>query len=161
MAEVPQSFLENSASLDAVEAFTLLKLQVSTPTGVTTWRFCLQKTLIWKSQVWALTPFSLTGEGDRAGGEQTRPTLVLPNPEGLFSYYVSEGFIDRARVFKYSVHPDDLNSGKGVMSTWYVSRVAELNDKAFQLELSGLSDGNNFKLPARRFTPPEFGMVRL
>lgn len=159
---IPAAFENDIASLQGVEFLTLLKLQIETPdTSLVTFRFCLQKTINWKGQVWSLTPFSLSNEGNRAGGEQVRPSLILPNPDGLFSYYISEGWLDRARVWKYEVHPDDLISGSSLSSTWYVNRIEELNNKAISLQLSALSDGNNFKLPARRYTQPEFPLVRV
>lgn len=161
MAKAPQSFRDDFTSLNGVEPLTLLKLQIQHPDGLTVFRFCLQKSISWAGQSWALTPFSLTGEGDRAGGEQVRPTLVLPNPEGLFSYYVTGGWLDRARVTKHLVHPDDLALPHSIISNWYVSRFSELNSQAISLELSALSDGNSFRLPARRFIQPEFGLVRL
>lgn len=162
--DIPSAFKNDLASLTTVEPFTLLKLQIETPetsSSLVTFRFCLQKTVTWKNQVWSLTPFMLSGEGNRAGGEQMRPSLMLPNPQGIFSYYISEGWLDRARVWKYEVHPDDLSSGQSLMSTWYVSKVEELNKKAISLQLASLSDGNAFKLPARRFTQPEFPLVRI
>ncbi|MDD4864773.1 MAG: hypothetical protein PHE38_12280 [Alishewanella agri] len=160
--DIPAAFEANMASLNAIEPLKLLKLQIETPdTSLVTFRFCLQKTISWKGQSWAVTPFMLSGEGNKAGGEQMRPSLVLPNPDGIFSYYISEGWLDRARVWKYEVHPDDLESGASLMSTWYVSKVDELNNKAVSLQLAALSDGNAFKLPARRFIQPEFPLVRL
>lgn len=160
--EIPAAFEENMAELTALEPFKFLKLQIETPDlSLVTFRFCLQKTLSWKGQSWALTPFMLSGEGNRAGGEQVRPTLILPNPNGLFSYYISEGWLDRARVWKYDVHPEDLDSGASIMSTWYISKIDELNNKAISLQLAALSDGNAFKLPARRYTQPEFPLVRI
>lgn len=160
--EIPSAFEDNLASLNAVEPLKLLKLQIETPdTSLVTFRFCLQKSVTWKGQNWALTPFSLTGEGNKAGGEQTRPNLILPNPDGIFSYYISEGWLDRARVWKYEVHPDDLTSGQSITATWYVSKIGELNKKAVNLELAALSDGNAFRLPARRYTQPEFSLVRI
>lgn len=159
---VPAAFINDSASLISVEPLKLLKLQIETPdNSLVTFRFCLQKTLLWKGQTWSLTPFVLSNEGNRAGGEQVRPSLMLPNPEGVFSYYISEGWLDRARIWKYEVHPDDIASGLAIMATWYVSRIEELNNKAVSLQLASLSDGNSFKLPARRFIQPEFSLVRV
>lgn len=160
--EMPSAFEEDLASLNAVEPLKLLKIQIQTPDpNLVTFRFCLQKTVVWKGHNWTFTPFLLQGEGNKAGGEQTRPTLALPNPQGIFSYYISEGWLDRARIWKYEVHPDDLASGQAAMSTWYVSKVEEINRKAISLQLSALSDGNSFKLPARRYTQPEFPLVRI
>lgn len=160
--QIPQIYRANAAALSQVEPLTLLKIQITAPdASVVTLRYCAEKTVNWQSQTWALAPFSLTGEGERAGGEQSRPRLVLANPESLFSYYISEGWMDGARITKYEVHPDDLASGQSTMSVWYVSQVEELNAIAISLQLSTLSDGNSFKLPGRRFTQPEFGLVRL
>lgn len=155
------SFNSTMADLTQPEPFTLLKLEVLSGQAPTTWRFCLQDSLSWNNQTWSLTPFNLSGEGDKAGGEQSRPTLILPNPEGLFSSYIARGYLLRARVTKYEVHPWDINTDRGIMSQWYVSKLLEVNNKAISLELSALSDGNSFKLPSRRFTQPEFGLVRI
>lgn len=157
----PTAFKATMADLNQSEPYTLLKLQVTTDLGTTTWRFCLQDSISWDNQTWSLTPFSLTGEGDRAGGEQSRPNLVLPNPDGMFSPYIARGFLLRARVIKYEVHPNDVGTNNGIMSQWYISKVLEINAKAISFELSALSDGNSFKLPSRRFSQPEFRLVRL
>ncbi len=155
------SFNSTMADLSQPEPFTLLKLEVLTGQSTTTWRFCLQDSISWNNQAWSLTPFNLSGEGDKAGGEQSRPTLILPNPEGMFSSYIARGYLLRARVTKYEVHPSDINTDRGIVSQWYVSKLLEINNKAISLELSALSDGNSFKLPSRRFTQPEFGLVRI
>lgn len=160
--QTPQIYSENAAALTQAEPLNLLKIQITAPdNSVVTLRYCAQKTVNWQSQTWALAPFNISGEGERAGGEQMRPRLVLANPESLFSYYISEGWMDGARITKYEVHPDDLASGQSLMSVWYVSQIEELNSVAVSLQLSTLSDGNSFKLPGRRFTQPEFGLVRL
>lgn len=159
---VPVSFSDEFGSLESSESFSLLKIQIETPEGESiSLRFCLQKTIEWNSQIWPLSSYSLTGKGDRAGGEQVRPSLLLANPESIFSYYIGQGWLERARVTEYQVHPLDLEKTECISSTWYVSRVMEMNKKAISLQLSSLSDGNTFKLPVRRFTQPEFSLVRV
>lgn len=155
------SFNDTMADLSQPEPFTLLKLQVNTGLTSTTWRFCLQDSISWNNETWSLTPFSLSGEGDKAGGEQSRPTLILPNPDGMFSAFIGRGYLLRARVTKYEVHPSDINTDRGIMSQWYISKLLEINNKAISVELCALSDGNSFKLPSRRFSQPEFGLVRI
>lgn len=159
---VPLSISDEFGSLESHEPFSLLKIQIETPQGdPINLRFCLQKTIEWNSQIWPLSAYSLTGKGDRAGGEQVRPSLLLPNPESIFSYYIGQGWLERARVTEYEVHPSDLNLTESLSATWYISRVVEFNKKAVNLQLSSLSDGNSFKLPVRRFTQPEFSLVRV
>lgn len=152
----------NSALLNPTNPLASLKYKLK-PLKVTqsTCVFCLQKTIEWNSQIWPLSAYSLTGKGDRAGGEQVRPSLLLPNPESIFSYYIGQGWLERARVTEYEVHPSDLNLTESLSATWYISRVVEFNKKAVNLQLSSLSDGNSFKLPVRRFTQPEFSLVRV
>lgn len=138
-----------------------IKIYITTDADPIVFRLCKSETLDWDGSTWPKAAYSITGIGDISGDERIRPKLVLPNPDGLYNYYIREGLLEGALVTYYKVHPDDLNTSQAQSYPYYINRIMEINNRVINLQLSSLSDGNNYKLPARRFTQPEFNQVRI
>lgn len=150
------------SGLQVSEKLCLLKLEVPLNTGgLMVFRFCNQMEVTWAGQVWSQAAFDLLNISQSSSGEKNRPSLVLANPDGIFSYYIANGALEGSRVWRYLVHPDELDTTLATQNQWYVRKIASLNSRQVSLELADLSDGNQFKLPPRRFTQPEFRQVSL
>ncbi len=150
------------SGLQVSEKLCLLKMEVPLRTGgLMVFRLCNQKQVTWDGQVWSQAAFDIMNIGQSTSGERNRPSLVLANPEGIFSYYIANGTLEGSRVWRYLVHPDEVGTNEGVQNQWYIRKIASLNSRQVSLELADLSDGNQFKLPPRRFTQPEFRQVSL
>ncbi len=161
MKVLPSGMEQEKHSLNSSAPYELLKIYIETDDGPVVQHFCLSQTLEWNGLTWSKVAFNLSGLGDKSGGEKTRPRLILPNPEGVYSYYIQKGYLDNARVTQYLVHPENLDSNESLTNQFYVSRIVEVNRQMISCQLNYLSDGNNFMLPPRRFTQPEFNQVRL
>lgn len=161
MTKLTTGMIPEQHELTSSEFIQFLKLYIPTDSNPIVIRMCLTQTLEWDGEVWPKTAFSLTGIGDLSNSERIRPKLVLANPEGLYSYYIQEKYLEGALVSYYKVHPDDLDTPQAQVYEYYINRVMEVNRKLINLQLSAYSDGNRFKLPARRFVQPEFNQVRI
>jgi len=148
-------------SLTPQELITFIQIDLQTAQGLTTFRLTDSVTQTWKSHVWTNSAYDLSGVGKTSSGEFSRPKLNLPNPNGSFTYYANRNLLEGALVTRHRAHPNDLASGLGLRNRWYVSQVKSLTNQVITLELRGLSDGNRFKIPSRRFTQPEFPFVSL
>lgn len=161
MRTLPQGVRAENNELQHSQPLELIKVRIETEEIPVIQRLCLTEDLNWQGEVWVKSAFSITGIGDRAGGEKVRPRLMLPNPEGIYSYYIQQGFLDNALITYYRVHPSDIDNGENLAYQFYVARITEHNRQHISCQLNALSDGNNFKLPSRRFVQPEFNLVRL
>ena len=121
---------------------------------------CDQTDIMWNGVTWFRSPFEIRGEGYSADQENARPNLILPNEERRFSYFAESGDLDGARVTLYEVHPDEINTQQAIVRHYILARVSSDNRMQISFELRTPSDGPNFKLPARRFMPPEFTTVK-
>ena len=161
MRKLTTGMIPEQHGLSSSKLIEFLKIYIPTDSDPLVQRLCLSETLEWDDNTWTKSAFSLSGLGQIGGEERVRPKLVLPNPEGIYSYYVSNQFLEGSAITYYQVHPDDLNSPQAQITELYVNRVMEVNRQYINLQLSLPSDGNSYKLPSRRFTQPEFRQVRI
>ena len=148
--------------LTASEYIQLLKIHIETDSDPLIKLYCVNQDLTWDDLFWSKVPFVVSGIGQKGAGERTRPKLVLPNPEGIYSPYIQKGFLEGALVTYHRLHPDSLETGfSDETYEFYISRIVESNNQYINVQLNHLTDGNRFKLPSRRFIQPEFSQVRL
>ena len=106
----------------------------------------------------------MTGDSSSADGEESRPTLQIMNPLGIFNSAIISGNIDFAIVTRYTVlrrHIDN-NSDIKQQRMWRVGRVKELiSGQSVSLELRSMSEGPNFQIPVRQYIPPTFPTVSI
>ncbi|WP_273860751.1 hypothetical protein [Photobacterium sp. GSS17] len=147
----------------AKETYRLLELSFDEPNGefasTIYFRICDQTTVQWNDLNWERMPFEVQGEGQSADTELARPQLFLPNDDRRFSYYAERGLLEGGFVTLYDVHPEELHTQQARVRNYVISRVTGDNEIQLTVELRSPSDGPNYKVPARRFMPPEFQTV--
>lgn len=161
MTTLTTGMLAEQHELTSSNLIQFLKIYIPTDSDPVVQRFCASQTLEWDGQTWPKAAFSLTGIGEKGTSERVRPKLVIPNPDGIYSYYVGNGFLEGSQVTYYQVHPDDLETSQSQTQYYFINRVTEMNRRYINCQLSSFSDGNSFKLPSKRFIQPEFNQVRL
>lgn len=124
-------------------------------------RICDQTSIVWQDVAWERMPWQVSGEGLSADTEVARPSLMLPNEDRRFSYYAESGLLEGAQVTLYEVHPVELHTKQARVRNYVVARVSGDNEMQVTFELRSPSDGPNYRLPARRYMPPEFPSVKV
>jgi phage-related protein len=106
----------------------------------------------------------MTGDTQSADGEESRPTLQIMNPLGIFNAAAVKGQLDQAVVRRQRVLQKHVTNNTNIFTQrmWRISRVRELiSGQSITFELRNMTEGANFQIPVRMFTPPEFPMVSL
>ncbi|MBL4705463.1 MAG: hypothetical protein JKY54_13150 [Flavobacteriales bacterium] len=147
--------------LTSSDYLQFIKLYIPTDSDPLVQRFCLSGTVEWDGHIWTKAAFSISGVGENGNDEKVRPKLVLPNPDGIYNYYIQRQYLEAAEVTYYRVHPDDIETSQAEEFSYFINRVVENTRIYVNCQLSALSDGNDFKLPSRRFIQPEFNQVRI
>lgn len=157
---IPQSHLSDAQKLEAEGKVDLFEIYF-VPNG----QLYLKNngTVTWQNRVYEHLPVGLSGVGDNSDEEESKPQMIVANPDGLFSPFVVTGALDRATVVRKRLLRSHLEANQNIFSqrSWYVNRIAELTHTRITLELTNLSEGPNFMVPARMFIPPLFPVVSL
>lgn len=106
----------------------------------------------------------MTGDSRTADGEESRPMIQIMNPLGVFNSAAVKGQLDQAIVKRQRVLGRHITGNVNIFDQrmWYVGRVRELiSGQSISFDLRNMTEGANFQIPARMFTPPEFPMVTL
>lgn len=162
--DIPLTHAQDAQSLENAGFTQLLAIHLTAPAaGGTILRFSAGPQLTWQGLTFEAVPFSLTGLGSNSSGEVVRPRLSLPNAAGAFSPYAHDGWLNNAIVVRQLVRTADIagNVNNSSQKKWRVSKVASLTKHMIVLELRGVFDGQQFKLPPRAFYPPDFPSVNL
>jgi len=160
MPEISATFKEETQSLSPTKPLTFIEILFEDHLANNiALRFTDGDTVNWKGQTWSNQPFKMTSIIKSSSGEVTRPKLTLPNDQGLFSAYVSKKVLDFAEVNSFKCSPLELDTFDGFQQSFVVSHVVSLSQEAITMELRRASDGNNFRLPPKRYTQPEFPTV--
>jgi phage-related protein len=117
----------------------------------------------WQGDLYEGIGIQMTGVGSYADDRVSRPNLQVQNPKGIFKPLVRDGELNRATITRLKVLKRDIESDTNVFQaqSWQVSRISSMDNIYITLELRGLTDGQNFTVPARRYIPPEFPLVSL
>lgn len=161
MKTLTPAIQKDTQSLTPHQLVQFLKLSIDTAQGTSTFLLTDGVATTWRGEVWSRAPFLLAGISSSATGERSRPKLTLPNEEGMFSYFVNNRLLEGAEVIRYLVHPLELQSGTYLRNVWYASQVVGMDSVSVTLQLRRYSDGNQFRLPSRRYVQPEFRTVVL
>ena len=163
--DLPENYVKEAMALDARGVVELFKIEMTPPSPNPPVSIYIngKKDITWQGIVWEGFPCNLVGEMTDSGGEMGRPKFSLANPDGVFSVYIHQRWMDNAVVTRYRVLvPDiELDVNSYVRNTWRVSKVISLSKTLAALELRGVLDGHFFTVPARRFQPPVFPHVSL
>lgn len=120
-------------------------------------------TVTWQGFAYEGMPLKMTGVSANADEEQSRPTMVIFNPENMFGSFVANGVVEKATVIRRRVLRVDVlaNNNIAEVRRWSVARVTSLTQQSITLELRNLIDGPNFIVPRRMYMPPDFPVVSL
>jgi phage-related protein len=110
----------------------------------------------WQKIFFESCAIQFSGDKRAADGQEAKPTLRVANPFGIFNPFLHDNLLDLATVIRYEVlgaHIDkDINIANRRM--WRVGRVPEaIANQGVTLELRAMSEGVNFQLPVRTYTP--------
>lgn len=123
----------------------------------------LDDTVTWQGKIYEGWYIKISDITKSAGDEESRPTLTMANPNGMYKPYVAQGYFDRAVVTRRLVLRQHLLSNTNVadVQSWSVIRPANVTSSALALELANRSAVPAYVLPARMYNPPDFPTVRL
>lgn len=159
---IPESHLVEGQKLTADAEVDLYQINLATSPVI--YRFKNSDTVAWQGAIWEGIALTLSGDSHTSDDENSRPTLRMINPAGVFNAPAFAGLIDRALVIRKRVLRPHLDANANIFQQrmWYVDRVKELvHGKFIGLELRTMTDGPAFQLPLRMYIPPEFPMVSL
>lgn len=115
----------------------------------------------WQGKKFESFPCHVTGYRRASDEEMSRPKFSVINPDGVFTKYAHEGWLDNAEIVRYMVLKEhlegDINSF--VKHTWRISKVIAATKDLVTAELRGATDGQMFTLPAGQYLPPKFPQV--
>lgn len=160
-AVVPKSHIEEASKLEA-EAYVHL-YEILLPGNLGAIYQKPDNTAVWGGKTYEGTAIKLTGVGQYADEESSRPTLILYNPDNVFSSLVDQGYLEGATVTRIRLHRNHLEADLPIAQRqkWTLSRVASVRGQLITCELRDKLDGHNFITPARMYIPPEFPAVSL
>lgn len=121
-------------------------------------------TVIWQGKTWNGFPCKMSGISRSADEQENRPSFTLANPDSIFHKAAFAGLVDKAILKRYQLMRSHLDADLPIYveRMWWVSRVSQLiRNKLMSLELRDMTEGPNFQLPVRVFTPPEYPTVSL
>lgn len=155
---IPEEQLEDAQKLIADGIVQLYEIRLSDGTYL---HLKADNSVEWNGYQWTGIPILFEGYSSAQGSSYSRPTLSIANPDGAFSTFVRDGFLDRAVVNRYIVLYDDIVNDRPIYQkkTWVIWFIKTLNKNIIQVELRNPMDGVNFDVPARMYIPPEFPFV--
>ncbi len=130
----------------------------------TVFRFKNNNSVTWQSNLYEGMACQLTGDTRIADGEESRASLQVLNPLGVFNIPAMNGDLDLAVLIRRRLLLAHLESNTNIFQQrmWYVGQVRELiSGQYITLELRNMSEGANFEIPVRMYIPPEFPTVSL
>lgn len=155
---IPEEHLEDAQKLVADGIVQLYEIKLSDGTYL---HLKADNSVEWNGYQWTGIPVLFEGYSSAQGDSYSRPTLSIANPDGAFSTFIRDGFLDRAIVNRYVVLYDDIIHNRPIYQkkTWIIWFIKTLNKNIIQVELRNPMDGVNFDVPARMYIPPEFPFV--
>lgn len=150
-------------SIHDLEPEAMLRLFMIKLTDGTIFRLSPYGEITWQGHVYDAIPCHMTEVNQDADGKVTRPKFSFANPEGLFSAEIYQGKLDNAQLTRYRLLKRDLDLDNDfkVTEMFRITRIVNLSQSIAVAEMRDVMDGQNFKLPARAFFPPEFPHVKL
>ena len=158
---VPQSHIEDASRLESEAYVHLYEIHLAGAMGIIYLK--PDNTVTWQGKTYEGTSVKLTGVGQFADEESSRPTLVMFNPDNVFSSLVDQGYLEGSDVVRIRILRNHLEADLPIFSKqkWKLSRVASVRGSLITCEIRDITDGHNFVTPARQYIPPEFPAVSL
>lgn len=152
----PVSHLQESQKLTADAIVDLYTITLKNDPVI--FRFRDGPTVTWQGHMFEGMACSLTGDTRTAEGEESRPTLRIMNPLGIFNEAALNHQIDLAVVKRQRILRQHLESNANIYEQrlWFVGRVQELiSGQLVSLQLRNMSEGPNFQIPVRTYNPSD------
>jgi lambda family phage minor tail protein L len=162
MTIAPTTHLEEAQKLEADALVDLFELYLKNSSTVL--RFKNENSVTWGGKLYEGAAVKLSGDARSADAEETRASLRIMNPEGLFNAVAFSGALDMATLIRKRVLLQHLDGNVQIFQQrmWYISRITEvITNQSLTVELRNMSEGPTFMIPARMFIPPEFPTVSL
>lgn len=164
-SDAPQSHIEEAMKLEVRAYVELFRIDLNPP-GQAIFSLFLSPTreITWQGKIWSdSTPCKISETSVQAGGDTTRPKFSIVNPDGTWSRYVHQKYVDNAKVSRYRVLRPHIDSGEDIfqLSSWRISKVLSLNKDLVICELRTALDRQNFKIPADTYRPPNYPTVSI
>ena len=159
---VPVSHLEEGQKLTAEAEVDLFQINLRNHPVV--FRFRDGPDITWMGNFFEGMGCTMSGDSRTAEGEESRPSLRVLNPHGIFNEAAINHMLDYATVTRWRVLRQHLENNVNIYQRrrWYIGRVRELiSGQMINLELRNLTEGANFQIPARMYIPPEYPVVSL
>lgn len=160
MAVLPVTHAAENQKLNADAYVDLWEIALQ-PSGIV----CVKNdgAVTWQGKVYEWLPVKTEGVERNADEQRSRPTFSVANPDRRFGPYIANGQLDKAIVTRKRVLLADLAANRAIYQSrsWIVARIAKLVGPMLSVELRELSDGPNFVIPGRVFSPPDFPVVSL
>jgi phage-related protein len=159
---VPLSHIEESQKLTADAQIDLYEITLKNLPVV--FRFKNNNTVVWRANEYEGLACQLTGDTRLADGEESRASLRVMNPYGVFNMPALVGDLDLATVVRKRILLQHLESNANIFEQrmWYVGRISELiSGQSITMELRNMTEGPSFQIPVRMYIPPEFPLVSL
>ena len=159
---VPTSHIEEAEKLTAdalVDLYTMALVD-----GVTVFRFKNNDTVTWQGNVYEGLACKLSGDARSADGEEQRASLSIMNPLGIFNMPAIAGDLDMAVLTRKRLLREHVDDNVNIFQQrmWYVGQVKDLiSGQSITFQLRNMTEGPNFQIPVRMYTPPEFPLVTL
>ena len=160
--EIPDEHFADAFKLEAAAGYVdLFKIVLND--GLTSLYLKLNNDGPWQGNTYEGTGIKIDGVGKYSDDETSRPSLMIFNPSGIFSYPVNQGRLEGGSVMRYRVMREHFEGDVNVYRSqrWVIRRVASLKVGMLTLELRDLMDGQQFMVPGRMFIPPDFPSVSL
>lgn len=159
-----QDHVEESLKLQAEGYVNLLHITLRPPEQAQVSLYMTpQKSVEWQGRTWETFQYALVGYKVSADEESARPKLTVINPEGVFTRYATQGWLDNALIVRYGVLKRhlDANINSFTKNTWRVAKIVQASKQIVSMELRAATDGQLYYLPARQYLPPVFPQVSM
>lgn len=116
----------------------------------------------WQNKDYENLPIILSGEGQTADDQTTRPTLRVFNPKKIFGPMAHQGKFELATIRRRIILQDNLlaNANIHVTTVWIIGQITSCTSRLLQVQLRSPTDGPNMNVPYRFYGPPDFPTVR-
>lgn len=158
----PVEHIEEGQLLTADALVSLYEIWTkNNPTSII--RFRNGPQVSWQGNTYEALACNFSGSSNTATGEESRPSLTVINPEGVFKPFVATDILEYATVRRYRLLRTHLESNLDIKETrlWFINKIASITNQTITFELRNVSEGPNVKLPTRMYMPPDFPTVTI
>ena len=157
---VPVEHVQESLELQADNEVFLFEVTLRDQSTVL--RFRNGPTVTWLENTYENMPCQMTGIAASSDDTENRPTLIVVNPERIFSPYARQGLFELATVQRYTVLQGHLLDNVAIFDTtsWIIGQVTGIMSPRLTFTLKSPLDTPNWQVPPETYSPPRFPFTR-